>query len=570
MFICSVPPESHTNGNNHLPKRSDDVFRAAATNQNGNPIAIEIIPNGRTKIIRDTFERVRKNSENSNGLKSGCVSDDDFSSVSSRAFTSSSIKADDSASDATYDSFERNVSPENEKSKSSPTVDRLTSNCKKPPPIEPRTSSESVRNFKALLEKWEKGFVMTSNNSPNNINNNDQYTSVPNLSRSQSSTHQTPPPPLPKPRGVMRVQSVDSVRVDKCLTPTSCTKSSSLVKDNRLIKELLPETSETEDTNFYREDRFSSSCRNISKTNNDHWTSLPCQQEMLSCLSQSESDVPCKNVKMSLQDNLVSAKTLLTNGHRCAITKDTSVSVSDIRRVFENQISSNKSSPTSPLPLSASFSRERSITDIDQQQQQQQQQPLQEQPSQNDSTKFSLSDILYKPPEQEEDNEDSISKDKKEEDVKCPGDTSENPASIESSEQERVVFRTNHSRVLSTDSTASDSGNSSPEGNSDRANCNSSSIGSRSSSVSNLRDSQFGSVTSLASTTSLISPQELQALIDEANQSLEGEVYNQNTQIQVIVLHREYNTTGSIGITLAGGSDYETKEIIVSHQIVAS
>jgi len=110
---------------------------------------------------------------------------------------------------------------------------------------------------------------------------------------------------------------------------------------------------------------------------------------------------------------------------------------------------------------------------------------------------------------------------------------------------------------------SNDSGNSSPEG------CNSigyssSNVVSRASSVSNLRDSQYGSVSSLASSTSLISPQELQTLIDEANQSLEGEIAGQNNNIQVVVLHREYNTSGSIGITLAGGIDYETKEITVS------
>ena len=33
---------------------------------------------------------------------------------------------------------------------------------------------------------------------------------------------------------------------------------------------------------------------------------------------------------------------------------------------------------------------------------------------------------------------------------------------------------------------------------------------------------------------------------------------------QVIVLHREYTQGGSIGVTLAGGADYESKEITVS------
>ena len=50
-------------------------------------------------------------------------------------------------------------------------------------------------------------------------------------------------------------------------------------------------------------------------------------------------------------------------------------------------------------------------------------------------------------------------------------------------------------------------------------------------------------------------------MIDEANQSLE-ESGTPSHEIMVIVLHREF-TAGSIGITLAGGADYENKEITV-------
>jgi hypothetical protein len=53
----------------------------------------------------------------------------------------------------------------------------------------------------------------------------------------------------------------------------------------------------------------------------------------------------------------------------------------------------------------------------------------------------------------------------------------------------------------------------------------------------------------------------LQGLIDEANQSLE-ESGTPSHEIMVIVLHREF-TAGSIGITLAGGADYESKDITV-------
>ena len=78
---------------------------------------------------------------------------------------------------------------------------------------------------------------------------------------------------------------------------------------------------------------------------------------------------------------------------------------------------------------------------------------------------------------------------------------------------------------------------------------------------------QFGSITSLASTTSLISPQELQQLIEDANQSLE-ESGTSCHEIVVVVLHRGDIINGasslSLGITLAGGSDHEMKEITVS------
>merc|ERR1719192_2114478 len=50
----------------------------------------------------------------------------------------------------------------------------------------------------------------------------------------------------------------------------------------------------------------------------------------------------------------------------------------------------------------------------------------------------------------------------------------------------------------------------------------------------------YGSITSLASSTSMISPQELQNLIDEANQSLE-ESGTPSHEIMVIVLHREFS-----------------------------
>ncbi|XP_037081647.1 splicing factor, arginine/serine-rich 19-like [Pollicipes pollicipes] len=78
----------------------------------------------------------------------------------------------------------------------------------------------------------------------------------------------------------------------------------------------------------------------------------------------------------------------------------------------------------------------------------------------------------------------------------------------------------------------------------------------------------YGSITSLASSTSLISPHELQQLIEEANQSLE-EAGTPSHEIIVAVVHREM-MGGSIGVTLAGGADYENKEISVNKVITGS
>lgn len=74
---------------------------------------------------------------------------------------------------------------------------------------------------------------------------------------------------------------------------------------------------------------------------------------------------------------------------------------------------------------------------------------------------------------------------------------------------------------------------------------------------------QFGSISSLASSTSLISQQELAQLVEEA--SLE-EVRGAHDVI-VVLLHKE-NHAGSVGITLAGGADCEIKEITV-HRVLA-
>lgn len=74
---------------------------------------------------------------------------------------------------------------------------------------------------------------------------------------------------------------------------------------------------------------------------------------------------------------------------------------------------------------------------------------------------------------------------------------------------------------------------------------------------------QFGSISSLASSTSLISQQELAQLVEEASLEEARGAHD----VVVVLLHKE-NPTGSVGITLAGGSDCEAKEITV-HRVLA-
>ncbi|XP_043218076.1 uncharacterized protein LOC122379733 isoform X1 [Amphibalanus amphitrite] len=115
---------------------------------------------------------------------------------------------------------------------------------------------------------------------------------------------------------------------------------------------------------------------------------------------------------------------------------------------------------------------------------------------------------------------------------------------------ERSDGRTCHARMSSMDSTGSEDG-----------------PGVAAMMGSSARE-HYGSITSLASSTSLISPHELQQLIEEANQSLE-EAGTPSHEIIVAVVHREM-MGGSIGITLAGGADYENKEISVNKVIRGS
>ncbi|GAB6019897.1 hypothetical protein CHUAL_001431 [Chamberlinius hualienensis] len=137
-----------------------------------------------------------------------------------------------------------------------------------------------------------------------------------------------------------------------------------------------------------------------------------------------------------------------------------------------------------------------------------------------------------------------------------------NPVSVPQkklvSNNRRMVKETSsHIRMSSLDSTASESEPGTPGH-----------YGSATSLGSSPAIDHYGSITSLASSTSLISPQELQQLIEEANQSLE-ESGTPSHEIQVVVLQREI-AGGSIGITLAGGADYDSKEITVNKVITGS
>lgn len=74
---------------------------------------------------------------------------------------------------------------------------------------------------------------------------------------------------------------------------------------------------------------------------------------------------------------------------------------------------------------------------------------------------------------------------------------------------------------------------------------------------------QFGSISSLASSTSLISQQELAQLVEEASLEESRGLHD----VIVVLLHKE-NPNGNVGIILAGGIDCEAKEITV-HRVLS-
>ncbi|XP_076340825.1 uncharacterized protein LOC143241118 isoform X2 [Tachypleus tridentatus] len=78
---------------------------------------------------------------------------------------------------------------------------------------------------------------------------------------------------------------------------------------------------------------------------------------------------------------------------------------------------------------------------------------------------------------------------------------------------------------------------------------------------------RYGSKTHEISLSEATSSQERQKLLEEAIQTLKDEATEGKQEVDVVTIQRELQA-GSIGITLAGGADYEVKEITV-HKIIA-
>ncbi|CAO1437863.1 unnamed protein product [Diamesa serratosioi] len=122
--------------------------------------------------------------------------------------------------------------------------------------------------------------------------------------------------------------------------------------------------------------------------------------------------------------------------------------------------------------------------------------------------------------------------------------------------KEKPPMPSNHNRFSSWDSVASSSSGVSSE-------LLGTGTGTNNSESLQTLQSDFGSFSSFGSSHSLITPQDLQLIIDEADPPLE------TPEAFVVVLQRE-TPESSIGITLAGGSDYEAKEITIHRILVNS
>ncbi|XP_070491165.1 serine-rich adhesin for platelets isoform X2 [Chironomus tepperi] len=134
------------------------------------------------------------------------------------------------------------------------------------------------------------------------------------------------------------------------------------------------------------------------------------------------------------------------------------------------------------------------------------------------------------------------------------------PSSIASprtpSKEKTTTSAFNHNRFSSWDSVASSSSGVSSE-------LLGTGTGTNNSESLQTIQSDFGSFSSFGSSHSLITPQDLQSIIDEADPPLE------TSEAFVVVLHRD-SPESSIGITLAGGSDYEAKEITIHRILINS
>ncbi|RWS06039.1 uncharacterized protein B4U79_01647 [Dinothrombium tinctorium] len=424
-------------------------------------------------------------------------SDDESSLLSHKTSDASSNKADDSAYETLSDSFERTLSPEIRRPKELSLQRTVLKNSSAVEASNESKNMDSVKNFRALAEKWEQ-----------RVCNSEQ-------SRETNQRKSTAAPPLPpKPKDFNRIPPSLQPRNNKIVNETQ--------QESFAIKKIDKEEKEQHLAS-------SSSAKPVAepkkKIDTSLWESSGKKEKVASSNvnNTAEQIVPTTKNKIIDNQSSVPSKTSAILGAK----PSRSMSVSDICKVFE---------VLSTLQSTSSTNLNQTVVT-------QKQQQIEENVCEGGAASVESPTIDDK--EEEQTNKDETL-----------SDNSDKQTQEESLEKQ-------HLRMSSLDSTASDSGTQSGPFDSYSA------IGSRASSVSNLRDSQYGSITSLASTTSLISPQELQHLIEEANQSLEGEISGHNAHnIQVVVLHREYLTSGSIGITLAGGVDYETKEITV-HKVIS-
>jgi hypothetical protein len=475
---------------------------------------------------RDTIEFITKEKleylngndksyKSSRGLLLSDYSDDDSSTISHKTSEDSSIRADDSASDTASDSLDHAFNPEFTRPKVFGTQLTVLKN-----PVESEkisinndNNAESVKNFRALAEKWEQrsGIESSYQNGKSN-----------------------PPPLPPKP-------SASLSRMPPSLMPRTKKLTSNLDSvplNNNKVNDIINISNNCEEANQMENifDEIESPIIPFNKKldllpDNNSATIGKTANNAITSRSRSVSDI-CKVFECNGTENSV----LKTNKSSTSLSSNKAIqnNSTNIDNMLENEMNDSKSFGDKIQNWSETYVEEIPETQLN-----------------INSNTNDLSLNNNKVITDIEKNFDNINNEEESNKIKCSEDKLRSWDKM--SENEENILN-NHHRMSSIDSIASDSG-ASTSGMPLKL------LGQRTSSVSNLRDSQYGSVTSLASTTSLISPQELQQLIEEANQSLE--VGDQTHNIQVVVLHREYKSSGNIGITLAGGSDCETKEITV-------